>query len=90
MYIDTKFNSILTALANVYMNLTMAAMKMHGYIRSMTVRPSEKLVKSCALLNITDTDLIEQVFCLQFTLTRSHLKAWPGSNCTITETQIEW
>ena len=45
MYIDTKFNSLLTALANLYMNLNVVAMKMHNYIRSMDSRPPEKLIK---------------------------------------------
>jgi len=46
MYIDTKYNSLLTALANVYTNFTTTAMKMHSYIRAMKTRPSEKLLKS--------------------------------------------
>ena len=91
MYIDTKFNSLLTALANVYVNLTTTSMKMHNHIRSMNIRPSETLVRGCILVDKTNnTDLVEQVFSLQFTLTRSHLKAWPGSICNITENQIRW
>lgn len=45
MYIDTKFNSILTAFANMYLNFSTTAMRMHNYIRSMNPRPPEKLVQ---------------------------------------------
>ena len=91
MYVDTKFNSLLTALTNVFLNLTAAAMKMTSHIRSMHSRPSEKLIQclSAAWQKLT-LDIIGQVFNLQFTLTRSHLKAWPGSSCSITEDQIRW
>jgi hypothetical protein len=49
MYVDTKFNSLLTSLANVYLTLSTTAMKMHNYIRSMKFRPSEKLVQGLML-----------------------------------------
>ena len=45
MYIDTKFNSLLTALTNVYLNFSTTAMKMHNYVRSMDPRPPEKLIQ---------------------------------------------
>lgn len=45
MYIDTKYNSLLTVLANVYTNFTTTAMKLHSYIRTMEIRPSERLLK---------------------------------------------
>lgn len=45
MYIDTKFNSLLTALTNIYKNLSTTAMKMHSYIRSMNATPPERLVQ---------------------------------------------
>lgn len=45
MYIDTKFNSLLTALANVYINFSTTAMKIHNYLRSMDPRPREKLIQ---------------------------------------------
>jgi len=90
MYIDTKFNSLLTALANVYLNFSTTAMKMHNYLRSMTVRPSDQLVQGRCTLILLTTGLIEQVWSLQYTLTRSHLKAWPGSSCGVTENQVRW
>jgi hypothetical protein len=90
MYIDTKFNSLLTALANVYMNLNVVAMKMHNYIGSMDSRPSEKLIKGSLFDLIANVGLIEEVFSLQYTLTRSHLKSWPGSACAVTEDHVRW
>jgi hypothetical protein len=90
MYIDTKFNSLLTALTNVFLNFSTTAMKMHNYGRSMDPRPPEKLIRGQSRPDITNSDLIEQVFNLQFTLTRSHLKSWPGSSCAVTEDQVRW
>lgn len=40
--------------------------------------------------DVADSELIEQLFGLQFTLTRSHLKAKPGSACAVTEDQVRW
>jgi hypothetical protein len=90
MYIDTKFNSLLTALANIYINFNTTAMKMHTYIRTLDVRPSDKLVQGFEPSDVADSGLIEQLFGLQFTLTRSHLKAKPGSACAVTEDQVRW
>lgn len=45
MFIDTKFNSLLTTLANVYVNFSTTALKMLNYIRSMNPRPSETLIQ---------------------------------------------
>jgi len=51
-------------------------------------RKSSSEVASTLLWLISE--LIEQVFSLQYTLTRSHLKAWPGSMCAVTENQVRW
>jgi len=45
MFVDTKFNSLITALTNVYINFTTTAMKMHNHIRCLETRPPEKLVQ---------------------------------------------
>lgn len=90
MYIDTKHNSLLVALANVYLNLTTTAMKMHNYIGALELRPPAKFIQGLWSYELADEDLIEQVFRLQFTLTRSHLKAWPGSSCVVSEDQVRW
>ena len=92
MYVDTKFNSLLTALTNVYKNLSTTAMKMHSYIRCMNAMPPERLVQGeiDGLTSQANLDLIEQIISLQFTLTRSHLKAWSDSSCAVTEDQVRW
>jgi len=91
MFIDTKFNSLLTVFQNLYQHFSTTAMKLHHYIRAMGVRPSEKFIKGKQLdKRILTSGVIEQVIVLQFTLTRSHLKAWRGSACAVTNTHIRW
>jgi hypothetical protein len=45
MYIDSKFNSLLTVLQNLFHNFSTTAIKLHQYIRAMEVRPSEKIIQ---------------------------------------------
>src|SRR5271163_1473152 len=91
MFIDTKFNSLITALTNVYINFTTTAMKMHNHIRSLETRPPQKLIQGLYLDTIRlIPGLINEVILLQYTLTRSHLKVWPGSSCAVTENQLKW
>ena len=51
MFIDTKFNSLLSVFQNLYQHFWTTAMKLHNYIRAMDVRPSEKFIKGNGLMN---------------------------------------
>jgi telomerase reverse transcriptase len=44
MFVDTKFNSLLTVFQNLYQVFSTTAIKLHHYLRAMEVRPQEKIV----------------------------------------------
>jgi hypothetical protein len=44
MFVDTKFNSLLTVFQNLYQVFSTTAIKLHHYLRAMEVRPQEKII----------------------------------------------